>query len=324
MHSDSVNTLRVAIVQAAPVYLDARASLAKLVGMIETAAEGGARVVACGESWLSGYPAWIDHSPEAALWNHPPIKDLYARHRRAAIAIPGPETETLCKLAATRSIVIVIGANERVEAGPGTGTVFNALLIIDETGRLAVHHRKLVPTFTERLLYGHGDGHGLRVAATEHGRISGLICWEHWMPLARQALHECGEQVHVAVWPTVHDIHQMASRHYAFEGRCFVIAAGSLMQVGDLPDAVRAVLPGMDDPDTWLMRGGGSIYGPDGSVVLEPVFEREAVLFADLNLRAIDRESITLDVTGHYARPEILSLTVDRSRQVARAGGEVK
>ena len=130
----------------------------------------------------------------------------------------------------------MMGVSERVDSGPGNGTLYNSLLTFDADGRLVNHHRKLVPTFTERLVWGQGGAEGLRSVDTAIGRIGGLVCWEHWMPLARQTLHVSGEWIHVAVWPTVHDMHQVASRHYAFEGRCFVLAAGQLMATSELPD----------------------------------------------------------------------------------------
>ena len=130
---------------------------------------------------------------------------------------------------------MVVGVSERVSAGPGRGTLYNSLLTIGPDGQLLNHHRKLVPTYTERMVWGNGDADGLQAVDTPAGRVSGLVCWEHWMPLARQALHDSGEDIHVAVWPTVHDRHQLASRQYAFEGRCFVLAAGSVMRASSLP-----------------------------------------------------------------------------------------
>jgi predicted amidohydrolase len=162
-------------------------------------------------------------------------------------------------------------------------------------------------------VWGPGDGAGLEARQTRVGRVGGLICWEHWMPLARQALHDSGEDIHVAQWPTVNDAHQLASRHYAFEGRCFVLAAGSLLHVdalGELGDDL------VDVPeDGLLLRGGSAIYGPDGATLAEPVFDREAVVVADLDFEAIARNSMTLDVAGHYHRPDVFRLEVQRTRQ---------
>ena len=224
-----VTKLKVAIVQAAPVFMNLHASLALAVEFIGKAAAQGARLVAFGETWLPGYPAWLDYCPSAALWNHEPTKEVFAELRRNSVAVPSHETETLAETAKTHQIVLVIGINERVYAGPGNGTLYNSLLTFDSDGSLVNHRRKLIPTYTERMVWGQGDGTSLKAVDTSVGRVGGLICWEHWMPLARQVLHDSGENIHIAVWPTVHEMHQIASRHCAFEGRCFVLAAGLLM-----------------------------------------------------------------------------------------------
>ncbi len=153
--------VRVAIAQSAPVYLDKRASLAKALDLIQRAAKRDARLVAFGETWLAGYPAWLDVSPGAALWENSSTKDVFARLRRNSLVVPGEEVNALSEAARDLKIAIVIGANERVDAGPGNGTLYNALLTISEDGRLANHHRKLIPTYTERLVWGNGDGRGL-------------------------------------------------------------------------------------------------------------------------------------------------------------------
>ena len=302
---------RVAIVQSSPVFLDLDASLAKAIRLAEEAAKRQARLIAFGETWLPGYPAWLDHCTDVALWDHRPSKDVFARLRQNSLTVPGKQTKTLAQIAGDLKVTLVIGANERVETGPGNGTLYNTLLTFTPDGQLANHHRKLVPTYTERLIWGQGDGRGLRSIATPGGRVGGLICWEHWMPLARQAMHIAGEHVHVAVWPTVHKMHQVASRHYAFEGRCFVLAAGMIMRVKDLPRELR-LIPGLGaNPESFLLYGGSTIFGPDGRYVVEPLCEQEDIIIADLDLDALDRERMTLDVSGHYARSDLFTFQVE-------------
>jgi len=293
--------VRVAIVQAAPVYLDLEASVQACVHWIDRAANEGAKLVAFGETWLPGYPAWLDHCPGAALWNHEATKQVFARLRANSVEVPSETTGILARAAAAHAIVLVIGVNER--AG---GTLYNSLLTFDADGRLVRHHRKLVPTYTERIVWGAGDAAGLDAVPTKAAKVGGLVCWEHWMPLARHALHLSGEQVHVAVWPTVHEMHQVASRQYAFEGRCFVLAAGLLMHARDLP---------LPSPATDLvLRGGSAIIGPDGAYLSGPVFDEETLVMADLDLEAIDRELMTLDVAGHYSRPDVFAFDMKRAR----------
>lgn len=309
----STRTAKVAIVQAEPLFMDLAASVQRAIDLIREAAGNSAQLVVFGETWLPGYPAWLDHCPSAALWDHAPTKDVFAQLRQNSLSIPSDEFRLLSKAAAQHNVVLVMGVNERVDEGPGNGTLYNSLLTIGADGELLNHHRKLVPTYTERLVWGQGDGRGLRAVSTDLGRVGGLICWEHWMPLARHVLHESGEQIHVAVWPTVHETHQLASRHYAFEGRCFVIAAGLLMKAQDLPPG----LPVKDDlaasSETLILRGGSAVIGPDGRYLIEPVFEESRVIYAELDLSAIDRERMTLDVSGHYHRPDVFQVKVSKA-----------
>ena len=297
--------VRVAIAQSAPVYLDKHASLAKALDLIQQAAKRGAQLIAFGETWLPGYPAWLDVCPGAALWENASAKDVFARLRSNSLVVPGEEVNALREAARDLKIAIVIGVNERVDAGPGNGTLYNSLLIISEDGQLRNHHRKLVPTYTERLVWGNGDGRGLDAVPTSAGRVGGLICWEHWMPLARMAMHNSGEHIHVAVWPTVHEVPQLASRHYAFEGRCFVLAVGLMMPAEDLPRELRDGAALLSGGSQWIERGGSAIIGPDSRYILDPVFDREELLVSDLDLTQIDRELMTFDVSGHYARPDL-------------------
>jgi len=297
--------VRVAIAQSAPVYLDKRASLAKALDLVQQAAKRDAQLVAFGETWLPGYPAWLDVCPGAALWDNTFAKEVFAKLRNNSITVPGEEVNALSEAARDLKIAIVMGASERVDAGPGNGTLYNSLLTISERGQLRNHHRKLVPTYTERLVWGNGDGRGLEAVSTSAGRIGGLICWEHWMPLARMAMHNSGEHIHVAAWPTVHELHQLASRHYAFEGRCFVMTVGLMMPAADVPRELPRGVPLSSDDEQWIERGGSAIIGPDSHYIVEPVFNREELIVADLDFKEIDREAMTLDVSGHYARPDL-------------------
>ncbi|MBC7791442.1 MAG: carbon-nitrogen hydrolase family protein [Anaerolineae bacterium] len=305
--------VRVAIVQA-EVSLTLAEGLQQTAALAREAAGGGAELIVFPEAWLPGYPVWLDVCRDVALWNHPPVKEVFARYASECVNVAGDSGRALAQLAAETGATLVVGASERVASGPGFGTLYNVLLTYGSDGRLLNHHRKLMPTYTERMVWGQGDADGLRAVDTTTARVGGLVCWEHWMPLARQALHDSGEAVHVAAWPTVHDMHQLASRHYAFEGRCFVLAAGSLMRAGALPSELEPHSDRVRDQDQWLLRGGSAIIAPDGTYLVEPVFDAACVLYADLDLMAVRREQMSLDVSGHYSRPDCFEFRPVRRR----------
>ena len=309
-------TLRLAVVQA-EIAPSLDAGLEKTAELARRAASSGAQVIVFPETWLPGYPAWIDVCRDVALWDHEPVKRVFARYARESVVVQGPSGQALGAIARETGAVLMIGVSERVEEGPGRGTLYNALLTYGPDGALLNHHRKLMPTYTERMIWGQGDAAGLRAVETSAGRVGGLICWEHWMPLARQAMHESGEDLHVAAWPNVHEMLQVASRSYAFEGRCYVAAAGSLLRARDLPPELESHPAKVEGPDPWILRGGSAIYGPNGFPVVEPVFDREEILLADLDLDTIKEESMNLDVAGHYARPDQLSFAVKRGTRDA-------
>lgn len=303
-----MTTLIAAVVQAFVPHSLA-AGLATAAARTAEAAAKGATLVVFPETWLPGYPIWLDVCRDVALWDHAPTKAVYRELAEQSVAVPSATTSQLANIARTNKVTLVIGVSERVDEGAGRGTLYNSILTFGPDGALLNHHRKLMPTYTERMVWGAGDADGLRAVPSSQARIGALVCWEHWMPLARQALHESGEDIHAALWPTVHDMHQVASRQYAFEGRCFVIAAGSLMRAADLP----AGLERHESTKPFVLRGGSAIIGPDGSYLAGPLFEEEAVLIATLDLARVREESMTLDVTGHYSRPELLSLHITRS-----------
>ena len=297
-------TIRVAAVQAAPALLDLEASLDRLEQWARRAAGEGARIAAFGETWLTGYPAWLDESPGAALWGNAGAKAVWERLVTNAVEVGGPATRRLGALAKELSLALVVGVHER--AGR---TLYNAQLYFAPDGTLAHRHRKLMPTYHERLVWGLGAGDDLKAVELAGARVGGLVCWEHWMPLARQAMHDAGEEIHVAGWPAVQDMHQVASRAYAFEGRCFVLAVGSLLRVRDLPPELPP-RPEKSQPDDFLVRGGSVIIAPNGRLLAGPVWDEEALLVADCDLGEITRESLTLDVSGHYSRPDVFEFRV--------------
>ena len=309
-------TLRAAIVQA-EVAADLATGLALTDEKAGEAAAAGAALVVFPETWLPGYPAWLDVCRDAGLWDHPPVKAVFRRMAEQSVVVDGPSGQALAAIAARHRIAMVVGVVERVEQGPGRGTLFNSLLTYGRDGSVLNHHRKLVPTYTERLVWGPGDSEGLRAVdvptGTGHARVGGLVCWEHWMPLARQALHESGEDVHIAAWPTVKEMLQVASRHYAFEGRCFVLAAGSLMRASALPPELETHPTIIASADQLVLRGGSAIVAPNGSYVAGPVFDTPALLVADLDLALTREEAMTLDVAGHYSRPDLFTFGVQSS-----------
>ena len=308
-----------AIVQA-EVAIDVEEGLELTREKALEAAAAGAELIVFPETWIPGYPAWLDLCRDSALWDHGPVKEVYARIAENSVAIPGPALDRLSATARDSAATLVVGLSERVDKGSGRGTLYNSLVTIGPDGTLLNHHRKLMPTYTERLIWGAGDVEGLRSVDTPSGRVSALVCWEHWMPLARQALHESGEDIHVAVWPTVHDLHQVASRQYAFEGRCFVLASGALMRASSLPPELEPHPDRVSGPDQWVLRGGSAIVGPDGKYVVEPLYDEPGLVMAELDLRRASEESMTLDVTGHYHRPEMFEFKPVRTGR--RSAGE--
>lgn len=298
--SQSVN---VAIVQAevAPT-LDEGLALTR--SLTQQAARDGAQLVVFPETWLPGYPAWLDCCRDVGIWDHAPTKAVFARMAANSVDVRGASGAALSHIAASCGVTLVVGVTERIGEGRGRGTLYNTLLTYGEDGALLNHHRKLVPTFTERMVWGNGDATGIRAVSTPACRIGGLICWEHWMPLARQALHESGEDIHVAVWPAALESHHLASRHYAFESRAFVLAAGALMRASALPPELEWHPDKVQHEAQWVLRGGSAIIGPDGQFVTQPLYDESGLIHATLDLRRVREESMTLDVAGHYSRPD--------------------
>jgi predicted amidohydrolase len=309
--------LRVALVQAPPAFLDLGGCVARAESLIREAAGGGAQLVVFPETWLPGYPLWLDEAPGAALWGHPPTKSLHRCLLDNSPRLDGPEIRALRRAAGDAGVDLVIGIHER-----DGNTLYNSLVLITDAGARLDVHRKLVPTYTERLVWGRGDGSTLPVIERPWGRLGGLICWEHWMPLARAAMHARRETVHVAQWPWVREMHQIASRHYAFEGRCFVLASGCWLTVDDVMEGFEAVaarypagrelLASIAGPgDRPLLRAGSGVIGPDGEWLAPPALDSSETVYAELDPGRIAEEIMTLDSDGHYSRPDVFSLRVD-------------
>ncbi|WLT30260.1 carbon-nitrogen hydrolase family protein [Geothrix sp. PMB-07] len=313
--------LRVAIVQQPPVFLNLEASLARAETLVAEAARADAKLVAFPETWLPGYPVWLDEAPDAARWDHPGAKALYQLLAEQSLQIPGPHVDRLRALAARYRVDLVMGAHER-----RGGTLYNVMLFLSADGERHALHRKLTPTYTERLIWGQGDGSTLATLDTDHGTLGGLICWEHWMPLARAAMHAKHEVVHVAQWPAVGELHQLASRTYAFEGQCFVLAAGCVLSKADVLDGLASLsqtsgpafemlasMPG--DAGHLYKNGGSAIIAPDARYLVPPSHEA-AILHADLDPSLVTQGHLVLDTAGHYARPDVFQLSVDtRSKE---------
>ena len=294
--------VRLALVQQAPAFLDLGASLERVASFAAEARREGAQIVAFPETWLPGYPFWLDTAPSAALWEHSPTEEIFSLLFRNSVELGSEAGDRIGRIAKENGIVLVLGLNER-----DGGTLYNTITTHGPDGRLLSRHRKLVPTYTERLVWGRGDARSLQAAETEHGVVGALVCWEHWMPLARQVMHQQQEFVHVAQWPWVKEMHLIASRQYAFEGRCFVAASGGVLRKSDLPE-----LPGFADvpgaEDEWILRGGSCVIAPTGEIIAGPLLDEPGLVIADLDPELAVRGRMTLDVSGHYSRPDLFHL----------------
>jgi predicted amidohydrolase len=312
-----VNELKIAITQHAPVFLNLQESLKRAETLAGQAAGQGADIIVFPETWLPGYPVWLDFAPTAALWDYAPAKALHRLLVENSVAIPGPHFKELLAIARKTGAIVVMGLHERLG-----GTLYNTIVYVARDGQEFKLHRKLVPTNTERMVWGRGDGSTLSVLNTEYGPLGGLICWEHWMPLARAAMQARRETIHVAQWPAVKELHHVASRHYAFEAQCFVVAAGCVLSRGEILQGFRSLdqpdnaalellesMPGADEE--LVLKGGSAVIAPDTSYVTGPVYDEACMLYADVQLGRIAEGHLALDTQGHYSRPDVFHLQVN-------------
>ena len=293
----------VAAIQVSPVFLDRDATIDRACEAIAEAGARGARLVVFPEAFVPGYPLWVWSL--AAGRTHD-LRALYAELLDQAVTIPSPSVGRLCEAARSAGAYVAIGINERNTEGSGT-SLYNALLFIDAEGSVLGVHRKLVPTAGERLVHAQGDGSTLTAYDTPLGRLGGLVCWENYMPLARQALYDRG--VHVYVAPTWDRGEPWLStlRHIAKEGRVYVIGCCSAMRLEDLPDRF-AFKSAVSSADGWINPGDSAIVDPDGKVLAGPLHEQQGMLLAEVDPQRIVGPRWQLDVAGHYARSDVLAL----------------
>ena len=298
--------VRAAVIQAGSCLFDTPATLDRLARLAGEAKAQGAELAVFPEAFVGGYPKGMDFGARIG-WRTPAGRDWFARYSDGAITIPGAETARIGAIAAEHGLHLVVGAIERLGR-----TLYCSVLFFDPDGALAGLHRKTVPTAMERLLWGQGDGSTLPVIGTAIGRLGAAICWENYMPLLRADLYHQGVELYCA--PTVDDRESWPGtmRHIALEGRCFVLSAAQYLTRGDLPsDYPEEAIAG-----DVLIRGGSMIVSPLGEILAAPVYDQEAVLVADLDLRDIARGKYDLDVAGHYARPDIFELRIDLQARI--------
>ena len=305
-------TFTAAVFQHPPVLLDREASMARVLEGVEEAADAGARLVVFPETYLPGYPEYI--------WRLAPGPDydlsleIHGRLVEQAVDIEAGDLGPVQEAAGRAGMTVFIGVHER-DGNFSRATLFNTMVLIDADGEIRNRHRKLVPTNPERMVWSPGDASGLRVVQTPLGRLGGLICWENYMPLARFTLYAQGVQVWVAPTWDEGDGWIASMRHIAREGRCWVIGAGCAIRAGDIPEDFPERARLYPDPEEWLNTGDSVIVAPSGEIVAGPLHETYGLLTAEIDAATAAAAHYTLDAAGHYNRPDIFSLRVDRSRR---------
>jgi nitrilase len=304
-------SVRVASVQATPVFLDLEASLGIACAQIDEAARNGARLIVFPEAFLPSFPLWVAGGSSGARPQHNEQLQLYAEMLANAVDIPGPVTSTLGKAARDAGAHVIIGVNER-NADASGASMYNTVIYFDDHGTLLGTHRKLVPTMSERLVWSPGDGSTLQTFETDLGKLGGLTCWENYMPLARFALYAWGTQIYAApTWDSSAGWLE-SMNHIAFEGGCFVIGCCQVIHANDVPDRYAFKQNLLESRGEWFNAGNSVITSPR-KVLAGPVANRKEILYADLDLSQLSITKGMLDTAGHYARPDVFDLTVNRS-----------
>ena len=297
---------RIAAVQTAPVFLRREATVEKACDLIAAAGREGARLVVLPEAFVPTYPLWVWHVPAGETKT---LRALYADLLEESVTVPGPATERLGEAARAAGAAVAIGVNERNVEASGT-SLYNTLLLFDDRGQLRARHRKLVPTGGERLVHAPGDGSTLGVHDLGFARVSGLVCWENYMPLARYALYAWGAEVHVAPTWDRGEPWLSTLRHIAKEGRVYVVSSCCAVRREDVPD-VHGLARWLPQSE-WLNPGDSAIVDPDGKLLAGPAHEQDTILYAEVDPRAVRGTRGQLDVAGHYARPDVFELRVRR------------
>ncbi len=294
---------KVAVVQTASVPFDTPATVEKMTGLIDEAAAAGAELAVFPEAFIGGYPKGLGFGTVVGV-RRPEGRELYDRYSRCAIELDGPEMATVAKAAAKANLFVVVGVIERA-----AGTLYCTIVMISPTQGMVGYHRKLMPTAGERFIWGFGDGSTMPVVDSPAGKLGAVICWENYMPLLRTAMYAQGIEIYCA--PTADDRPTWAPtmQHIAIEGRVFVLSACQAIKVSAYPDDLDLEL--LPPNEEYAMRGGSMIVDPMGQVLAGPVFEEETILYADVDLAVKQGGHLDLDVTGHYARPDVFALTVD-------------
>jgi len=307
------NLLKVAMAQIAPVWLNKEQTLQKVVTHIVEAAKNDAELIVFGEGVLPGYPFWLALT-DGAQWNTKVNKELHAHYLRNAITIENGDLKEVCDLAKKNRIAIYLGIIERPQ-DRGGHSVYASLVYIDIEGIIQSIHRKLQPTYDERLTWSPGDGNGLRVHPLKEFKVGGLNCWENWMPLPRASLYGQGENLHVAVWPGSDHNTQDITRFIAREARSYVVSVSALMTVEDFPKDTPHLDKIVEKAPKVLANGGSCIAGPDGEWIVEPIINKEGNFYCTLDFNRVLEERHNFDPVGHYSRPDVTKLIVNRERQ---------
>jgi len=303
--------MRVALAQIAPQLLDRAGTTERILAALDEAAADKAALVCFGETLLPGYPLWLSRT-DGARFDDELQKELHARYLEQAVCIEDGDLAPIQAAARAHAQWVVLGVAERPRARGHT--LYASAVTIGPDGELRSCHRKLVPTYEERLSWGAGDGHGLVTHDTGEFTLGALNCWENWLPLARASLHAQGEDLHVMLWPGSAAMTSEITRFAAREGRSYVLSSSSITREADLP----ADLPGRDriaSSGELIYDGGSCIAGPDGQWVVEPVIGRSELIVAELDPAAVRRERQNMDPSGHYSRPDVMRLRLDRRRQ---------
>ncbi len=308
-----MDTIKVGLAQIAPVWLNREKTLNKIEDYVLQAGKQDCDLVVFGEALIPGYPFWVERT-DGARFNNKVQKELYAHYQDQAVQIEAGHLDSLKEAARTNHLAIYIGTIER-PSDRGGHSLYCSLVYIDPAGEIGSVHRKMMPTYEERLVWSTGDGHGLQTHSLGSFTVGGLNCWENWMPLSRTALYAMGEDLHVAVWPGSQRNTFDITKFIAKESRSYVISVSGLMRKTDIhPDLPHSQLI-LDNSEDTLADGGSCLAGPDGEWIIEPVVGQETLITAVISHRKVREERQNFDPTGHYSRPDVTRLVVNRERQ---------